>query len=143
MGCGMGYFVRLAKAHGYRIVRAVDFSSVAVNHAREICSNMKDIFRVGDLRSKRVLGYKNYDVAVLFEVLEHVEEDLAIIENIRVGKRLIFSVPNYGYRSHVRYFEKLEDVLNRYSKLINFLSWESIAIDESRVIWLLCGVRHG
>jgi len=70
--------------------------------------------------------FKIMNYLISLEFFEHIEHDLEIIECLRKGTNLIFSVPNRDYFSHVRHFEKIEDVYSRYGKLLDFISSEEI-----------------
>ena len=45
-----------------------------------------------------------YEIVICLETLEHLQDDLAVIEKIKPGAYVIFSVPNFDYESHVRHF---------------------------------------
>jgi SAM-dependent methyltransferase len=142
LGCGPGQFALLAISRGYNLVRACDFSEVAVSMARENNERYADRFFVEDLRNSKPYEFKDFDVAVSFEVFEHIIEDLSILKNIDVGKRIIFSVPTYDYKFHVRYFPEFKDVLLRYENYIDIQDSKYIKHnEEGKYIILINGVR--
>ncbi len=51
---------------------------------------------------------------VTTEFLEHVEEDLSVIGKVRSGAHFIGTVPNFPYISHVRHFDNVDQVNERY-----------------------------
>jgi 2-polyprenyl-3-methyl-5-hydroxy-6-metoxy-1,4-benzoquinol methylase len=144
LGCGPGQFVQLALKNGYRVVKAVDFSETAISLAKKRCLKHAQIFNVGDLKTSRVYAFLNYDIITAFEVFEHIQNDIFILRSIPVKKHIIFSVPNYGYRSHVRFFPKFRDVYSRYERYITIHKHKEIVIDkiENKIIWLLYGIRR-
>jgi 2-polyprenyl-3-methyl-5-hydroxy-6-metoxy-1,4-benzoquinol methylase len=142
-GCGPGQFVQLALEKGHRVVRACDCSSTAIALAKKRCIKHVGIFHICDLKSIKPYMFTNYDVATAFEVFEHIQNDIFVLKNIVPGRQLIFSVPNYGYRSHVRFFPAVSDVIKRYGKYMDIRGHKSIVVDkvENKIIWLINGIR--
>jgi 2-polyprenyl-3-methyl-5-hydroxy-6-metoxy-1,4-benzoquinol methylase len=136
LGCGPGQFEQLAFDRGYNVVRAVDFSTAAINNARKINPKHTDIFFTRNLADGTVYLLDDYDVVVLFEVLEHINNDLAILSKIFKGKKVIFSVPTFLCLGHVRCFPKVEDVIARYKTFLTNIVIEKITVDK-HFIWLL------
>lgn len=115
LGCGPGHFSSLFNGSNVKI-NAYDFSSEAIKQAKERNKNNPNaVFHVKDLKNKKLNG--NFFTA--FEFLEHIEWDLEIINNIDVGSELIFSVPSYNAKGHVRFFNNEKEVEDRYSSLLN------------------------
>lgn len=48
-------------------------------------------------------GKKEFDTIILFDVLEHVDEKVALKEIARVGKRVIITVPHQNQKILLRY----------------------------------------
>lgn len=120
IGCGLAELSKYVKNYS-----GFDFSEGAINKAKE---NNKDLdVWVGnayDLES-----YKEADVYVATEVLEHLKNDLRIINNIPVGKEFIFSVPSFADPSHIRVFND-RFFRKRYSDLLDIhevvrFNWDS------------------
>jgi 2-polyprenyl-3-methyl-5-hydroxy-6-metoxy-1,4-benzoquinol methylase len=84
----------------------------------------------------------DYDVVVTAEFLEHVKEDLTIIERIRPGTRVYASVPNFPHPAHVRYFNSKEEVSARYSSaFIDFRVDEFLYGSSGMSFFIFEGVR--
>jgi len=114
IGCGRGEFGQMV-VESRKKYTGFDFSKVAINEAKNL--KLKDAyFFIGNIENKSL--YKDYDIYILLEVLEHVTNDKRILRNIKIGKDIIFSVPDFDYASHVRLFNNKEEILNRYSSLI-------------------------
>ena len=64
---------------------------------------------------------------VLLEVLEHLDDDLDALERIPPGLPVVFSVPNFWSRAHVRRFLQPRDVFDRYGPLLDFDAWQVLA----------------
>ncbi len=117
-GCGTGYGSEIIAAAGARRVVGVDISQEAIDYARSSSSHAASEFHVGALH-ELPFDDASFDLAVCFEVIEHVEEQpRAIAELRRVLKPsgvLAISSPNRdvyppGNPHHVHEFipEELE-----------------------------------
>jgi len=141
-GCGVGQFAQLCVYLGKNYVYGCDFSQVAIEAARERNPSLAFALRVKDLREKSSFSFVYYDVAVLLEVLEHVDFDLDIISNILPGKRVIFSVPNYLCGSHVRCFSEPTEVHSRYGDLLEITNVAKFKISSAgKNIWLFDSIK--
>jgi len=117
LGCGPGHFSSLFS--GYNVtINAYDFSNEAISQAKERNKTNKNItFHIEDLKNTNLKDRGTFFTA--FEFLEHIEWDLDIISKISSGSTIIFSVPSYDAKGHVRFFNNEKEVENRYSKLLN------------------------
>jgi len=140
-GCGVGQFVEYALSEGKSFVYGVDFSEVAIQFARERNPSVVDHFYVRDLRDPHTYTILDFDVAILLEVLEHVRDDLAVLQHIPVGRTVILSVPSFGNSAHVRYFPNLDAANDRYSSVLNISQSISVPISSNSTLWLLKGER--
>jgi len=119
LGCGVGNFAKVFLGVGYTKYLGIDFSPAIINYARERVPEAT--FIVGDLRSKETYEiFQKYRIFVSLEVLEHIENDLEVIKNIPCGSLVIFSVPNFDGPFHVRHFESMVEVFERYSPFLDF-----------------------
>lgn len=116
-GCGPGQFAKLLLKNGKRFVKGYDFSNEAIILAQRANPQHKRSFIVKDLL--KIEKTPAYDVVICFEVLEHITKDIEVIKKIGSGKRFIFSVPNYDYKSHVRKFETTDEILLRYNPFLD------------------------
>jgi hypothetical protein len=62
------------------------------------------------------------------EVLEHLEDDLALIYSFPSGARLVFSVPSYDNEAYVRFFPQPLAAFERYSDAVELASWERVSM---------------
>jgi 2-polyprenyl-3-methyl-5-hydroxy-6-metoxy-1,4-benzoquinol methylase len=138
-GCGPGQFAKLLLKKGKRFVYGVDFSSSAISLAAKSNPEHSAKFRVRDLLKDFKLPA--HDLVVCFEVLEHIEKDLDVVKKIQSGKRFIFSVPNYDYKSHVRKFETAEEILLRYGGIVDIKSIQPFKMSDKNIIWLVDSVK--
>jgi SAM-dependent methyltransferase len=94
VGCGEGTFLRFAGRH--YDVRGIDLDERSVARAAETLGD-----RVARLTLEELAGSEPeqaFDVATMFEVLEHVEDPIGALATVhrllRPGGRLVLSVPN-------------------------------------------------
>ena len=89
LGCGVGHFARILFDRGYERYIGIDFSQmelvVAKKQVPQFCFRCADLRNVGLLKTLR-----KFKIFVCFEVLEHITEDLKILENLQGGLRLYF-----------------------------------------------------
>lgn len=139
-GCGPGQFAKLLIKNGKRFVYGVDFSSSAIGLARTTNPEYKDQFRVRDLLKH--FSLPAHDLIICFEVLEHIERDTVVIERqVQPGKRFIFSVPNYDYKSHVRKFDSEANIIERYSDLVDIKHIYPFKMKKNNIIYLVDSVK--
>ncbi len=120
IGCGVAPFVKFLKEINYKNYTGIDFAEKLLDFSRKKFPDYKFIF--GDLTDINFLKQTlcDFDLFVCFEVLEHINSELKIIEEIPEGKDLIFSVPNFDAKSHVRIFKNFDEIKKRYSHLLKF-----------------------
>jgi O-antigen biosynthesis protein len=96
-GCGTGYGSEILAEAGARRVVGVDISQEAIDYASSASSHARTEFSLGSLHALP-FDDASFDLAVCFEVIEHVEDQpLAIRELRRVlrpGGVLAISSPN-------------------------------------------------
>lgn len=134
LGCGSGQFAHMLWDAGFLCYSGVDFSKTALGIAQGLSPQ---VFEWADIMEYEP-NWDNFNVVVILEVLEHLNEDRELIKKIPVGKHIIFSVPAFDDPAHVRRFTSKTQVYERYSDLIK--------ISESVIYmhWIICkGVRCG
>ncbi len=91
VGCGTGRWCRTAAKRARRVV-GVDMSERDIATARER-SGPEIEFVVGD--AANVLGGETFDVALMVNVLEHVDDPEGVLRSVRaIAHRLIAEVPD-------------------------------------------------
>lgn len=132
LGCGTGRFPIVANREGHSgSYSGFDFSPAAIDEATRYAAyaapDYEATFETLDLREWQPDDIRpGATTYVCLEVLEHLDDDLALIGRIPSGHRLLFSVPNYGSASHVRRFESPADIWERYSPLLQLRRWSLI-----------------
>lgn len=136
LGCGVGQLAELLIKEGKTYLLGIDFSEIAINKAKE-----KNLYC--DFIIRNLLEEETYDliqegeIFLCCEVLEHIEKDLSIIKNLKKGKRLIFTVPNFLSKGHVRCFKNEEEIKKRYEDLIKIDYIYSFSLSKENIIYLI------
>lgn len=140
LGCGTGRFAKLVSDAGYKRFTGVDFSKVAIEVAKKYVPEYK--FIVSDLFEERVVRLiEESEVFVLLEVLEHIEKDIELLEHISPGKLVIFSVPTYFSKSHVRRFLTIKKIHERFGNILDFSRNKRKLIRKPGRIFLFSSIR--
>jgi SAM-dependent methyltransferase len=111
VGCGSGQLAAFLIDNGLDRYVGFDFSPKAIELAERTAPAGR--FLVDDARTSS-LYEDQYEALICTEVLEHIVEDLAVVERFPQGRRCIFSVPSYNSASHVRFFANETAVSERY-----------------------------
>jgi SAM-dependent methyltransferase len=141
IGCGPGRLAAFLLDQGVNKYVGLDFSPKAIALARQLVPAGQ--FVVDDARTTTLPSKIEHDVLICTEVLEHVDDDLAIISRFRPGKRCLCSVPSFPHESHVRSFQDVRAVAERYGRF--FHSFDAMTLrspncDDHR-FFLFDGVR--
>jgi SAM-dependent methyltransferase len=75
IGCGNGFFLEEAKAHGYQDVRGVEPSSSAVDQASPSIRKLI----VCDMMRTGLFAKETFDVICMFQVFDHIANPLALL----------------------------------------------------------------
>ncbi len=122
IGCGVGQFGVMLRDNGITDYRGIDISKVAVGMAQTkgldcICG---DVFESDIMET-------DYDTIVMMEVLEHIEKDIELLRKVKPGKKIVFSVPDFWSRTHVRVYPTAEFIRQRYN-------WLKLEIKEVKIL---------
>ncbi|QOY34207.1 class I SAM-dependent methyltransferase [Anaerobacillus isosaccharinicus] len=142
VGCGPGQFANLLFDHGLENYRGFDFSSTAIKLAKQTNAKYQTRFSVDNAYTTSLFTKLPYNTAVLFEVLEHLQEDLKVLNDLINGTMILFSVPNFNSQSHVRYFLTQDEVRKRYEKIIDIDEIHTFPISSKNKIFLVIGTKR-
>jgi len=119
LGCGVGYFTKVFFEMGYTKYLGIDFSQDMIDASKKQVPYAD--FILGDLRDNETIKIlQKYKIFVILETLEHIEKDIDIIKNIPKESLVIFSVPNFDGKFHVRYFNNIDEVIERFENFLEF-----------------------
>ena len=140
IGCSSGNFAELIRGTEHQYI-GVDILSEKINEARKSFPDMN--FVNCDI-TKNLYILEQATTVVSFQCLEHIKEDLKVINAIPFGLLVILSVPNRQYKGHVRWYE-LEGWEERYRPYIEFMSVTTIQHPKkpNNRSFLFRGLRNG
>lgn len=141
IGCGTGQLAQLLFDRGIQQYLGFDFSEFAVGLARKRVPEA-DV-QVADARTTPLVDQTTYDVALCTEVLEHLDDDLALLRRIRGGARVLATVPNFDSISHLRFFMTEGELHERYAQVLEPLQVTRISLARESAIFLLDGTARG
>jgi SAM-dependent methyltransferase len=149
LGCGTARFAELLRRRGHGGYTGIDFSPAAVAEAHryvplfDVDTDWDASFHVGDLRGWQPADERaGSTMYVCLEVLEHLQDDVALVAAVPVGHDVIFSVPNYPSAAHLRTFPNVGDAWARYGHLLQFTAWQLVEYDERHHAHLYRGRRR-
>jgi len=141
IGCGPGQFAEVIETYiNHCSYTGIDFSKVAIESAQERCPNFKFFQNQLPLHDYEDYGY--FDVIICLEVLEHIENDLDVIDSLPSDKNLLMTVPNYNSFGHLRIFKNEQEVKKRYERFFKSISVEPIQLASNNIIWLFWGQKY-
>lgn len=140
IGCGPGQFANLLFDNGYTDYRGIDFSEEAIINAKNRNVGYEELFSVENAYETNLFS-TNYNTVILFEILEHVEGDLDILNRIKNGSNVLFSVPNFYSKGHLRIFQNKDEVISRYRDIVDILNVEEFILENDNVIFLVQGLK--
>lgn len=134
-GCGSGQFANMLFDNGYTNYIGYDFSEVAIGLAKEHNPEMRNCFTCADI--KKHVSHSGTGIYIALEVLEHVKNDFDIVKKIPTGHTFIFSVPSFDSFNHVRKFENMYSVIERYKHIVDFTKSQRIETGYEKKFWFL------
>jgi SAM-dependent methyltransferase len=84
--CGVGYGARLMAAAGHS-VDGYDCNQEALDYAKKHYDHSRAIYRAGDGNAPIGLGVDDYDAAVCFETIEHIEDPRPLLKALQKSAR--------------------------------------------------------
>lgn len=100
LGCGDGYWLQFLSQQGDINLTGVDYNHLRIERAKEICPNIEIL--CDDINNSTI--DKKFDFILFNHVLEHIEDDLQILNSIKrimhENTILLIGVPNEGSPFH-------------------------------------------
>lgn len=139
----LGFFAKYLHSVGYKDYTGIDFSKQMIAHAKGLVPSFN--FVCGDLRHPNIYGmFKSHKVFTCLEALEHITDDISVLQQIPSGSYIVGSVPTSDYISHVRFFKTEKSVTNRYNKIIEFKDIVTIQLNPKKLknkIYIFSGIK--
>lgn len=141
LGCGTGRFAQMLFEGGWiNSYLGIDFADALLEEARRF-TGRPEAFMWGDLIEGWIPPADTY---VAMEVLEHLDDDLGLIERLPSGSRLVLSVPSFDSESHLRRFPRMNEAVGRYKNLLSIDTVKHLDVPGGRgnYFHLLRGTRR-
>ena len=118
LGCAQGHTCKFAKMLGAKSAFGVDFSKERIAIAKK--NNPGIEFLATDMHYFVDTTNLTFDIIMLFDAIEHLEDSKALIENakeiLNPGGKIISSTPlRMPYKSHIQVFETLDEFVTKLS----------------------------
>ena len=128
VGCGTGELGRRLVIAGHEY-EGFDFSSVALSK-HSLCT----LCRVwcGNAYDPETWCRLPFDTVVAVEVFEHLD-DLRVLDFIPPGTHVVFSVPNFSSRSHLRTYPDMNSIGKYYEGILDIRRIRRIDTQVERV----------
>lgn len=140
IGCGAGQFANMLFDNGYTNYIGFDYAAEGVALAKQNNPERAGQFVVGDAFQTELME-KEYGLVICFEVLEHVQNDLTLLQRIRPGTRVLLSVPNFNDPYHVRYFKNKDEVWERYSQVVRISDISVSMLTQTNCLYYIWGEK--
>ena len=109
----------------------------------DACARIKDErFSVCE-RDAEQLGFNFSEHNVVICVsLEHLENDLQLIERCKPGTLMVLGSPNGDARAHVRFFMDISGFMKRYEGLVDIKASATSGSGRGREKYIICGHKR-
>lgn len=141
IACGVGRFANFLFDMGFTIIRDLIFAAESVKIAKKRNPAFEDKFFVADAFETPEVAEK-HDLVICFEMLEHINKDLEMLNRIPSGTKLLLSVPNFDHPYHVRYFLSEKEVHERYGKVVNIFEISRFMLSEQNGLYYIVGEKR-
>lgn len=140
IGCGAGQFANMLFDNGFTNYIGFDYAAEGVALAKQNNPERAKQFVVADAFQTGLMG-KEYGLVICFEVLEHVQNDLTLLQRIRPGTRVLLSVPNFNDPYHVRYFKNEDEVRERYRQVVRISDISVSMLTQTNCLYYIWGEK--
>jgi hypothetical protein len=85
--------------------------------------------------------WSNFDT-IISTALEHVENDVPILTSIQPHSNIALCLPNMQWEGHVRSYNGLHDILQRYGELLRIIEYMEVPISPEGICKYLLTARR-
>lgn len=125
IGCGSGQLAEMLEERRRVAYTGFDFSNQAIAIAKS--KGIAGSVEVADARTTPLL-LRPADFVICTEVLEHIQDDLTVLQRVPSGRRVIATVPDFESETHVRWFDSEAAVVQRYGHLFENLTVSTMTL---------------
>lgn len=140
IGCGVGQFANMLFDCGFSNYTGFDYAVEAIARAKANNPEHADRFFAENAFQTRLMEEK-YGLVISFEVLEHIQKDLEVLNRIRPGTKMLVSVPNFDDPYHVRYFPSEKDVRERYGQVMRIFDIFVSMLNQVNCLYYVWGEK--
>lgn len=140
VGCGVGilgsWLYNLCEDRNNSLYHGFDFSETALDKCPKIIQG--SVFVNNAYNKKIWRNYFNthdYNIVVAVEVFEHLD-DLKVIEMIPKGTKILFSVPDFDSKPHLRTYPDMKAIRYWYQDVMKIEDFERFSGNRGKIIWI-------
>ena len=117
-----------------------DFADIVRDDA---CTRIKDErFSVCERDAEQLgFNFREHNVVICVS-LEHIENDLQLVERCEPGTLMVLGSPNGDARAHVRFFLNISGFIRRYEDLVDIKGSTTSGSGRGREKYVICGYRR-
>lgn len=135
-GCGVGVLAEMIIRYGYEY-HGFDFSGRAIRSCPHIVTPFVDR---DDAYDKLTWIVYEFDTVISIETFEHIQ-DLKVLEFVPKGTRVIFSVPNFNSKSHLRTYHSVEGIKEYYKDSLVITETTKIRTSKEKYITVCDAIK--
>lgn len=140
IGCGSGIFAKMLYENNIPSYKGVDFSEEGIKIAQLNTPQWAECFLKEDIFESKVFE-QDYSHIILFEVLEHINDDIKILSKIPSKTMIIASVPSFYSEGHIRIFENIDQIRKRYGSLMEFVDFFELQLNQDSKIFYFNAIK--
>jgi predicted TPR repeat methyltransferase len=136
IGCGVGELGRRLVMAGHRY-KGFDFSAVALG--KHSLSTLYDVWH-GDAYDFDTWLHLPFDTVVAVETFEHLD-DLYILNFVPPAVHVVFSVPDFDSRAHLRIYPDEKSIRAYYKDVLKIHGIQRLDMKKDKAIFVCNAVR--
>lgn len=140
IGCGAGQFANLLFDNGFVNYMGFDYAEEGVKLSRQNNPEHQDDFFVADAFTTPEVASRQ-GLIICFEVLEHIDNDIELLNRIQKGTKMLLSVPNFDDPYHVRFFSSEKEVYDRYSETVQIYDVNKFELRPGYCLYYVIGEK--
>jgi len=130
LGCGVGSLGKLMLYSNYNYVRGVDVADRVIASAKaSMPTRHKDKFIQGYFDDDHVYDVE-YDAVICVEVFDYADCDIPILDCIKKGAKVLFTVPGHPNEAHPRWFKDEKEIKSRFRKSVSIKSITPLVFND-------------
>lgn len=141
VGCGNGLFAKMLYDNNILYYKGIDFSKEGIKISQLNTPQWAECFLKENIFQSKAFQ-ENHTHIILFEVLEHTNDDIKILSKIPPETIIIGSVPNFYSEGHIRVFDNIEQIKKRYEPMVKFLDFFELQLNQNSKIFYFNAIKQ-